>query len=183
VDLPGYGYARGGAGSASEFADLTRAYFGRVSLVGQVGALLLVDARHPGLESDRQAWAWLQETGAYTAVVATKIDKLARGERIRAMRELESVFEGPVLPTSAVTGEGLDELWKLIDRLVNSRNNPPTPRNPPKATAPPPQTGAPRRPNESPAVRRKAPRARNEAPAARNEAPAARKKAPAARKR
>ena len=38
------------------------------------------------------------------------------------MRELESVFEDSVLPVSAVTGEGLDELWKLIDRLANSRN-------------------------------------------------------------
>ena len=57
--------------------------------------------------------------------MATKIDKLARGERIRALRELESVFEDPVLPVSAVTGEGLDELWKLIDRLANSRNRNP----------------------------------------------------------
>ncbi len=51
--------------------------------------------------------------------MATKIDKLTRGERIRAMGQLESVFEDPVLPVSAVTGEGLDELWKLIDNLVN----------------------------------------------------------------
>ena len=57
------------------------------------------------------------------AIVATKIDKLARGERIRAMRELESVFEHPVLPVSAVTGEGLDELWTLIDKLANNRNS------------------------------------------------------------
>ena len=75
-------------------------------------ALLLVDARHPGLQSDLEAWRWLQRTVERRAVVATKIDKLARGERIRAMRELESVFETSVLPVSAVTGEGLDELWR-----------------------------------------------------------------------
>ena len=63
--------------------------------------------------------------------MATKIDKLARGQRIRAMRELESVFEDPVLPVSAVTGEGLDELWKLIDRLANSPNRA-APAQPPK---------------------------------------------------
>ena len=68
-----------------------------------------------------EAWQWLQSGRSSTAaIVATKIDKLARGERIRAMRELESVFEHPVLPVSAVTGEGLDELWKLIDSLANS---------------------------------------------------------------
>jgi len=54
--------------------------------------------------------------------VATKIDKLARGERIRALRKLESVFEDPVLPVSAVTGEGMDELWKVIEQLRRNSN-------------------------------------------------------------
>jgi len=150
VDLPGYGYARGGAESAQEFADLTRAYFEREEPVGQgsrvgkltpaaVAALLLVDCRHPGLDSDRRAWAWLRRIVPDIAVVATKVDKLARGQRIRALRELESVFEDSVLPVSAVTGEGLDELWTLIDKLANSRN-PNRRRNsrsrPPRATEP-----------------------------------------------
>jgi GTP-binding protein len=113
VDLPGFGYARG---DARELEAIARAYFGRA---GQVSALLLVDARHPGLDSDVDAWRWLNEAVARTAIVATKIDKLARGERIRALRELQSVFDDPVLPVSAVTGEGLEELWTLIDRLAS----------------------------------------------------------------
>ncbi|OLE62435.1 MAG: ribosome biogenesis GTP-binding protein YsxC [Deltaproteobacteria bacterium 13_1_20CM_2_69_21] len=117
VDLPGYGYARGGRESAGEFEALTRAYFARETAAG----LLLVDSRHPGLVSDRAAWQWIRGAVAGAAIVATKIDKLARGERIRAMRELESVFDEPALPVSAVTGEGLDDLWKLIDKLVKSR--------------------------------------------------------------
>jgi GTP-binding protein len=133
VDLPGYGYARGGSKSASEFEALTGAYFARETAAG----LLLVDSRHPGLASDRTAWQWIRGAAAGAALVATKIDKLARGERIRAMKELESVFETPVLPCSAVTGEGLDDLWKLIDRLLsNSSSNQPRPRSrPPKAMA------------------------------------------------
>jgi GTP-binding protein EngB required for normal cell division len=87
-----------------------------------------VDARHPGLGSDVAAWQWLKDTVACRAIVATKIDKLARGERIRALREIESVLEHSVLPCSAVTGEGLDDLWNLIDTLANSRN--PQPRQP-----------------------------------------------------
>jgi len=79
-----------------------------------------VDARHPGLDNDRAAWAWLKEAVPEHAVVATKIDKLARGQRIRAQRELESAFDDPVLPVSADTGEGLDELWKLIDQLAHN---------------------------------------------------------------
>jgi GTP-binding protein len=156
VDLPGYGYARGG--DAGEFEALTRAYFGRVGQAGRVGrvgkntevscppdladppalaALLLVDARHPGLASDRAAWAWLVRNVSACAVAATKIDKLARGERIRALRELESVHETSVLPVSAVTGEGLDELWKLIDRLQPS-DRPPRPLS---NSSPPPPRG------------------------------------------
>jgi len=129
VDLPGYGYARGGREAAAEFDTLTRDYFGQ----GGVAALLLVDARHPGLVLDRAAWQWVRASAGEAAVVATKIDKLARGQRIRAMRELESVFEDSVLPVSAVTGEGLDELWQLIDRLASSPNRTaPRPRRPPR---------------------------------------------------
>jgi len=51
--------------------------------------------------------------------VANKIDKLSRAERLRAVRNIEAVFDHPVAVVSAATGEGLDELWKLIDRLVN----------------------------------------------------------------
>jgi GTP-binding protein len=134
VDLPGYGYARGGRESAREFEDLTRSYFGR----GTTAGLLLVDSRHPGLANDRAAWPWLRDNVARVggaAIVATKIDKLARGERIRAMRDLESVFDEPVLPVSAVTGEGLDDLWKLIDRLLKPSNPPPRNNRPPSQTA------------------------------------------------
>jgi GTP-binding protein len=147
VDLPGDGYARaprpgrGGPGglegrrhAAREFAALTEAYFGRGRLDKQLAAILLVDARHPGLALDVEAWGWLKQTVDDVAIVATKVDKLARGERIRAMRQHESVFDEPVLPVSAATGEGLDELWKLIDRLANSRNPlpPPNQRSPSK---------------------------------------------------
>ena len=112
VDLPGYGYARGGTAG---FGQLAGGVLGR-----DQSALLLVDARHPGLESDRAAWRWLTASVKRSAVVATKIDKLARGERIRALRELTSVFDTSVLPVSADTGEGLEELWKLIDQRTKS---------------------------------------------------------------
>jgi GTP-binding protein len=121
VDLPGYGYARGGRESEAEFEALTRAYFGRETAAG----ILLVDARHPGLDADRAAWRWLHTAAAELVIVATKIDKLSRAERRRALIQLESVFEDSVLPVSAVTGEGLDSLWKLIERLANSPNPPP----------------------------------------------------------
>jgi len=51
-------------------------------------------------------------------VVATKLDKLTRNERVKHVRELERVHEGPVLGVSVHTGEGLKELWKTIDALL-----------------------------------------------------------------
>ena len=120
VDLPGYGYARAlkaeGHGLPA-FDEIVQAVFAR-----DPAALLLVDSRHPGLESDRAAWEWVSAAASDAAVVATKIDKLPRGERIRALRQLESVFDSPVVPVSASTGEGMDELWNLIDRLASPTN-------------------------------------------------------------
>jgi GTP-binding protein len=133
VDLPGYGYA---CGDRAELDAVTAEYFGgdRAARPFQgrdergserphpqrVSALLVVDARHPGLPSDVAAWHWLTATVPRAAIAATKIDKLSRSERQRAMRRNEAVFEHPVLPVSANTGEGLEDLWKLIDRLTNS---------------------------------------------------------------
>ena len=114
VDLPGYGYARGGDASAREFQALTDAYFDRP---GARAVLLLVDARHPGLDSDLEAWAWLRSQPCPSGVIGTKADKLSRAERARHARELQTLFELPVPLVSAHTGEGLDELWKMIARL------------------------------------------------------------------
>jgi GTP-binding protein len=114
VDLPGYGYARGGDAAAQEFQRLTDAYFARP---GSRAVLLLVDSRHPGLETDLDAWAWVQSQPCASGVIGTKVDKLTRAERTRNARQLQSVFEIPVPLVSAVTGEGLDELWKMIARL------------------------------------------------------------------
>jgi len=133
VDLPGYGYARGGASAAEELRAVAEAYFrdegerlssragssdgGPASLEKRRLTLLLVDSRHPGLDSDIQAYGWLAALGAEPLIVATKIDKLSRAERTRNLRELERVFGKPALPVSAERGEGLDELWTTIAKL------------------------------------------------------------------
>jgi GTP-binding protein len=113
VDLPGYGYARGGGTAAEEFRVLTEAYFARGP---GIHVLLLVDSRHPGLEADLEAWKWLQSQPCRAGVIGTKVDKLTRAERARHARELDSLFALPVPLVSVHTGEGLDELWTLIAR-------------------------------------------------------------------
>jgi GTP-binding protein len=115
VDLPGYGYARGGDAAKREFDVIASEYFGS----GHVkGVLHLVDSRHPGLDADRHAGEWLKRLPAPRVVVATKLDKLTRAERVKNVRELERLHDGPVVGVSAQTGEGLKELWKTIDALL-----------------------------------------------------------------
>jgi GTP-binding protein len=114
VDLPGYGYARGGADAAAELKAATEAY-----LAGERRqALLLIDARHPGLEADIQAARWLDSIGVKTYIVATKIDKLTRSQRVRHLKAIGDTFGTAALPVSAASGEGLDELWRMIARIV-----------------------------------------------------------------
>lgn len=129
VDLPGYGYARGGKSSADELKAVAESYFAAAGVVaGSKGpvpsrasgsgtapsVLLLMDSRHPGLESDIQAHEWFATLGLEPVIVATKIDKLSRAERARNLRELERLFGKPALPVSAERGEGMEELWKTI---------------------------------------------------------------------
>lgn len=146
VDLPGYGYARGGDASAEEFAGLTSMYFGRPAPAsampgdgagyGPSGALLIVDARHPGLAQDLNAWAWLSRQSIAVAVVAAKTDKLSRAERMRALRVWETSLNAPVTPVSAATGEGLENLWTRIVALLTSSPLPPHLPAPPSSRRP-----------------------------------------------
>jgi GTP-binding protein len=114
VDLPGYGYARGGAAASDELKTVADAYFREAERRMRALVLLLVDSRHPGLESDVQAHSWLESLGLEPLIVATKIDKLSRAERTRNVREVERMFGKPALAISAERGEGMDELWKTI---------------------------------------------------------------------
>ena len=125
VDLPGYGYARGGGSAAEELRAVAEAYFretGTLTFSGERLAervcdpvsLLLVDSRHPGLKADIQALGWLEALGVEPLIIATKVDKLSRAERTRNLREVERTLGKPALPVSAERGEGLEELWKTI---------------------------------------------------------------------
>ncbi len=119
ADLPGYGYARGGRASVVELTRIADAYFGGEHAIA--GVFHLVDARHPGLDADLDAAKWLQSLDVERAVLAAKIDKLSRGERVKNLSELERQLGMAPLPISATSGEGLDDLWTLIARLSRRR--------------------------------------------------------------
>jgi GTP-binding protein len=116
ADPPGYGYARGGRQSVEELRGIAESYFSGDHPIA--GLLHLVDSRHPGLDADLAAAAWLQSLPVERTLVAAKIDKLSRGDRVKNLRELERQLGMPPLPLSAASGEGLDDLWTLIARLA-----------------------------------------------------------------
>ena len=118
VDLPGYGYARGGGSSADELRAVAEAYFRGVDPAARRVAFLLVDSRHPDLESDVAAVRWLDGLNVTRHIVATKIDKLSRAERARNLRTIGDVFGMAAVPVSVTSGEGLDALWTMIARLA-----------------------------------------------------------------
>jgi GTP-binding protein len=123
VDLPGYGYARGGGDGADELRAVAEGYFRAATPVARHvsgAALLLVDSRHPGLESDVQAARWLASLDVEYRVVATKIDKLSRAERARNIKALEETLGTTPLAVSAASGEGMDALWKTIASLART---------------------------------------------------------------
>ena len=173
VDLPGYGYARGGEEAQEEFRLRLDSYFGGASRPAAV--LQLVDARHPGLPQDVAAWDWIRtftthaarndDTGTAShpltaAVVATKIDKLSRADRRRALDKWTRQLNAPVLPVSAATGEGMTDLWTLIVRLLRPQPAPhPTPHpttglsassSPRPSTSPGPTSPGPSSPRPGP---------------------------------
>jgi GTP-binding protein len=143
ADLPGYGYARGRAQAAQTFDALVTEYFAhpparraqavsgeraqeketdqasRGAPFGPAAAMMVVDARHPGLAADIEALDWIRTRRRAVIVTASKIDKLSRAERQRAVKEWNQALSVPILPVSAATGEGLDELWTEISRLLS----------------------------------------------------------------
>jgi GTP-binding protein len=116
VDLPGYGYARGGVESAEAFEGLTTQYFDPARQEGRqlAGAFHLVDGRHPDLDSDAAAHNWLARTGVAIVLVATKMDKLKQAQRRSHLKLLAEAYDTLILPVSVLDHAGLDEIWKVI---------------------------------------------------------------------
>ncbi len=111
VDLPGYGYARVSQAARAAWRPLVESYLGsRATLAGVV---LLVDVRRGLEDEEHDLLEFVASHDVPAVVVATKIDKLKRGERAQAERVL-ATGRVPVVPFSAVTGAGVDEVWRAI---------------------------------------------------------------------
>ena len=130
ADLPGYGFARGGAQARREFEVIVRDFFeqatARPAFTAQPGAarlaavILLLDGRHAGLDSDLAAHAWLAEQGHPSIVVTTKNDRLSRSAQARAHRAHEAALGRPVLPVSSKTGAGVPAVRTAVGSMLNA---------------------------------------------------------------
>ena len=119
VDLPGYGYARISKEKRAEWRPLIEGYLR--SSPELRGIVQLLDVRHEPTSDDRQMLAFLAELGVPTLFALTKIDKLRPAQRAARLPELMAILgvaEEQVIPFSAVTGEGRDELAAAVVALL-----------------------------------------------------------------
>ena len=114
VDLPGYGFAVGSEAERRAWGPLVETYLReRPTLTGVV---LVVDVRRGTESEEEELLAYLGGIGLPTAIVATKLDKLARGAAAAALGTLRRALPPgvPLIGFSARTGAGRDALWRVI---------------------------------------------------------------------
>lgn len=119
VDLPGYGFAARNPQDKDKWSTLTDGYFTKNKNADLIkGVVQLVDCRTGITKDDRMMLEWMNATGMYYILVITKIDKLNKTERAKALEEISNdpvIAEGtPIIPFSSLKGEGKLELWKEI---------------------------------------------------------------------
>jgi GTP-binding protein len=119
VDLPGYGYAKISKERRAEWRPLIEGYL-RASR-NLRGVVQLIDVRRDPTDDDLQMLDFLGDVGTPTVIVVTKVDKLSRAqaeERIRALTDSLGLDADQVIPFSAHTGAGRDDLAAAIVALT-----------------------------------------------------------------
>ena len=117
VDLPGYGYAKVPKALKAKWRRVMTNYLVRREPLRLVVHLL--DVRHPPTDNDLDMLGLLEEAQKPTLIVATKVDKLKRGQRAPHLRQIRQALDldedALVVPFSAVTGEGVRPVWDVIE--------------------------------------------------------------------
>jgi GTP-binding protein len=119
ADLPGYGYAKISREVSQEWPKFIDPYLNERPTLALCVAL--VDVNVPPQQSDRQLLDFLSASGRQVLLVATKSDRLSNNQLRNALRTLgEQYPSARMLPYSAKTGAGRDELWKQIRQAAQS---------------------------------------------------------------
>ena len=120
VDLPGYGYARVSKSERERWTELIEGYFNQDRNFALVCSL--IDVRHPASELDESMISFLQEASLPFLVVLTKGDKLSKSkclqQRSAIKRQLQLSDDVPMIITSSLKKEGMDDLRREIKRVI-----------------------------------------------------------------
>lgn len=120
VDVPGYGFARVSKKELEKWSQMMENYFSTREPLEQV--ILVIDFRHKPSKQDVQMYQYLKYLNIPVVIVATKADKVKRGVRNKHLNQVFNtlnVSEGDiVIPFSAVTKEGKDDVWHLISQSI-----------------------------------------------------------------
>ncbi|MEO3946997.1 ribosome biogenesis GTP-binding protein YihA/YsxC [Gorillibacterium sp. CAU 1737] len=121
VDVPGYGYAKVSRTERAAWGRFIEQY-----LVGREPlrrVMLIIDVRHPPTKDDQAMYDWLRHHDLPIVVIATKADKIPRSQwqkHVKIVRETLGMPKGdPLVLFSSETGQGLEELWALLDESVD----------------------------------------------------------------
>ena len=120
VDLPGYGYASVSKEVKEKWGVMIENYLHTSEQLRMV--FLLIDLRHKPTNNDVQMYRWILSNGFSPVIVATKADKIKRSQlqkQLKLLKDTLKVIEGvPIVPFSAVTKAGRDEIWELIEEYA-----------------------------------------------------------------
>ena len=120
VDLPGYGYAKVSQQEKEKWGKMIEKYLHRSKVLQAV--FLLVDIRHEPTANDRQMYEWILANGYHPIVIATKLDKINRSQIAKQVKLVKQGLgvdkDTIVIPFSAETKQGREEIYALIDQLT-----------------------------------------------------------------
>ena len=121
VDLPGYGYAKVSVEVKAKWGKMIERYLKKSKMLKCI--FLLIDIRHDPSANDKMMYNWIVSNGYKPVIIATKLDKLKRSQiqkHLKMVREgLGLEKEDVLIPFSAETKQGRDEIWALIESLQN----------------------------------------------------------------
>ena len=120
VDLPGYGYAKTSARVREQWGRMIENYLNKSKQLRLV--FLLVDIRHEPTENDRIMYRWVCENGYEPVIIATKLDKINRSQVQKQLKLIRTGLEAKegtvIIPFSAQTKQGREEIYEILDRIV-----------------------------------------------------------------
>lgn len=120
VDLPGYGYAQANERVKAQWGKMIEDYLHRSKQLKAV--FLLIDIRHVPSENDRIMYGWVKKMGFDPIIIATKLDKINRSQiqkQVKLIRTtLEADKETVIIPFSATSKQGREEIYEIIDRII-----------------------------------------------------------------